>query len=149
MLLLIMDMMRNIKSGKTLFQNPYLEIVHIAFPNIIFYKLSGYLEKPDASEFFEKIINTIDETGARYIISDLSDFKGSNLNLAKFANEVWIPVIAGKGVTHVAMNHPKSDFGAFTSKIAAGKKAHELIHFRKFRELEEAFIWIQEIDDRV
>lgn len=143
-----MENRNNIKNGKLLFQSPYLKIIHILSPNAVYYKLSSYLEKTDAPEFFERMTDAIEKTGAKYIVSDLSDFKGCNLSLAKHANDVWMPVIAGKGITHVAMNHPESDFGAFISKIAAGKKAQDLICFKKFRELEEAFIWISELETK-
>lgn len=139
-----MDSISNIKNAKILYQTSYLTIAHTQAPETIVYKLSGYLDKPNAEDFFEKILKAIDETAVRFIVADLTDFKGSNLNLAKYANEVWIPKVAGKGITHVAMNTPKSEFGAFISKIAAGQKAQGLILFKHYKDLQDAFTWIKE-----
>lgn len=134
------------KDGKTLHQDQHLTIMHVPSKKAIFIKVSGYLEEPEADNFFASTLEAIDETGASFIIGDFSDFKGSNLNIAKYANQVWIPKLAGKGITHAAMNIPKSEFGAFTLKIAMGRKAHNLIEIQHFAELGKGISWLQEID---
>lgn len=102
------------------------------------------MEEPDAMDFFEKMLKALEQTRVRFIIADLTDFKGCHLNLAKYANEVWIPKVADKGVTHFAMNTPTSEFGAFTTKIAAGPIAQSLVTFRVFNDLNKAFPWFKE-----
>lgn len=125
-----------------LFETSYFTIQHIPSCKAIQYQLKGYLTESEARDFFEKILSYTIETKSNNLIADLSDFKGSHMNLAKYIDQVWSKQLSRAGIKRVARNHPTSKFGAFSNKIASGPGVQANLIIKEFETLDDAVKWV-------
>lgn len=136
-----MNILRQVNST-TLYTSPYCQIEHIPLCNTIYYALKGYLQEDEALDFFGTVLYFIEKKQSQNLIAELSEFKGTHMNMAKYANQLWSQKLARYGIRRVAIIVPKSKFGAFCSKISAGREAHSYLSFMEFNNLQDSLTWI-------
>jgi hypothetical protein len=136
-----MNSLRQVNST-VLYTSPYCQIEHIPFCKTIYYTLKGYLQEDEALDFFETVLYFIEKKQSQNLVAELSEFKGTHMNMAKYANQLWSQKLARYGIRRVAIILPKSKFGEFCSKIAAGREAHTYLSFREFNHLQDSLTWI-------
>lgn len=126
-----------------LYETPYLLIAHYPAYRTLYYKLSGYLEEKEAKDFFDKALHFTSQTESSSILADLTDFEGGPQGLASYVNLVFSQKLSDAGIERLAMNTPRSGFGEYTNKIAAGREARQFLQLRNYSRLEEALQWIE------
>lgn len=138
--------MSNIDKGSEkniLYETPYLLIAHFPDFDTLYYKLTGYVEEEEAKDFFEKALHFISQTDSSSLLADLTDFKGGSQNLASYVNQVFSQKLSDAGIERLGMNRPKSVFGEFNNKLAAGSSARKFLKVKEYTQLEEALQWIE------
>lgn len=143
-----MDYLSKINTSPILYQDTILLIKCVPDLKTLFYKLSGYIEEPEADTLFTRVLEEIEKTKVLKLVADLTDFKGGSLILAKYMNQVWIQKLANAGIIRIAFTKPRSRFGQFTNKIATEGNVNTLLQFKEFKDLNAAFNWIEKEDDK-
>lgn len=100
------------------------------------------MENKEAKDFFEKVLVFITQTQSSSLLADLIDFKGSIQGFASYVNLVFSQKLSEAGIERLSMNTPRSGFGEYTNKIAAGKEAQSFLKVHKYTHLKEALQWI-------
>ena len=137
-----MSSIENTPEKHILYETPYLLIGHFPAYRTLFYKLNGYLEEEEAKDFFEKTLYFTARTNSSSLLADLSNFKGGQQSLASYVNLVFSQKLSEAGIERVGVNTPRSGFGNYTNKIAAGREAQSFLQVRMYTELEDALQWI-------
>lgn len=129
-------------SSTVLHTSSFCQIDHLPVCKTICYQLKGYLEEDDAREFLEKVLFYIQKTQSQNLIAELSDYKGTHMDLAKYLGQVWSHKLTRFGVKRIAINVPKSKFGAFSNKISTISQGQTDLTYKDFNNLDDALAWV-------
>lgn len=125
-------------------ENDGMYALHIPELKAVFECFTGYTTDEQIKNIKNKYFELIKSGDITTLISDMRNFKGATPEMIEWVDD-WLLRINKEGIVNIAMIFPTDVFAEFTLENVLGT-VYKLTKAQKFKSLDEAAIWIKNLE---